>query len=62
MAYNIPLNFYGLHVEYYTSTRQHTVEPVVSDPLGEVTIRSDNRRAKITGLNRVAREGLRSDN
>ena len=39
----------------------NTVEPLLSDPLEGVTIRSDNRRAKITGLNGVGRVGLRSD-
>ena len=36
------------------------VEPLLSDLLGRVT--SDNRRAKITGLDGVGRVGLRSDN
>ena len=39
-----------------------TVEPLLSDPLGRVTIRSDNRKPKITGLNGVGRVGLRLDN
>ena len=40
----------------------NTVEPVLSDPLGRVTIRLDNRKAKITGLHGVGRVGLRSEN
>ena len=39
-----------------------TVEPLLSNHLGGVTIRSDNRRAKIIGLNGVGRVVLRSDN
>ena len=39
-----------------------TVEPLLSDPLGRVKIRSYNRKAKITGLNGVGRVGLRLDN
>ena len=35
---------------------------VLFDTLGRVTIRSDNRKPKITGLNGVGRVGLRSDN
>ena len=34
------------------------VEPLLSDPLGGVTIRLDNRKPKITGLNGVGRVGL----
>ena len=41
-----------------------TVESLLSDPLGGVTIslRSDNRKPKVTGLNGVGRVGLRSNN
>ena len=37
------------------------MDPPLCDHLGGVTIRLDNRRAKITGLNGVGRVGLRSD-
>ena len=41
----------------------HCSESLLSDPLGRVTIRSDhNRQAKLMGLSRVGRVGLRSDN
>ena len=45
----------------------NTVQPLLSDPLGEeqlvgIVEGSDNRRAKITGLNGIGRVGLRSDN
>ena len=40
----------------------YTVEPLLSDPLGGVSVRSDNRKAKITGSNGVGRVGLRLDN
>ena len=42
------VNFYSPFKDLlFTST----VEPLLSDPLGGVTIRSDNRKAKLTGLN-----------
>ena len=50
------------------NNNKNTVEPLLSDPLGGVTIRSnirlDNRKAKITvsDLNGVGRVGLRLDN
>ena len=37
----------------------NTVEPLLSYLLGGVTIRSDNRKAEITGLNGVGRVDLR---
>ena len=36
----------------------NTLESLLSDPLGRVIIRMDNRRAKITVLNEVGRMGL----
>ena len=44
------------------SAKTYTVYPLLSDPDGGGTVGSDNRRAKITGLNGVGRVGLRSDN
>ena len=38
------------------------VEPLLSDPLGEVTIRLGNRKAKITVLYGFGRMALMSDN
>ena len=40
----------------------NTVEPLLSDPLRRITIRSDNRNAKITSLSGVGRVSLRLDN
>ena len=40
----------------------NTVEPLFSDPLGRLTVRSDNRKPKITDLNGIGRVSLRSDN
>ena len=40
----------------------HTVQPLLSDPFGGVTIRSDSTKPKLTGLNGTRRVGLRSDN
>ena len=39
-----------------------TVETLLSDPREGATVRSDNRKPKITDLNRFGRVGLRSDN
>ena len=40
----------------------YTVQPLLSHPLGRVTIRLDNRKPKITGLNGVGRVDWRLDN
>ena len=41
------------HVRVFCN--ENKVEPLLSDPRGGVTIRSDNRRAEITGFNGVGR-------
>ena len=46
----------------FKSAIESTVEPQLSDHLGRGKIRSDNRKAKITGLNGVRRVGWRLDN
>ena len=40
----------------------NTVEPIFTDPLEGVTIKSDNTKPPIIGLNRVGRAGLMLDN
>ena len=40
----------------------NTVEPLLSEPIGGVTIMSDNRQPKITGFIGVGRVDWRSDN
>ena len=40
----------------------YTLEPLLSDPPMGVTIRLDDKMAKISGLNGAGRVGLRSDN
>ena len=57
---------YWVKLSVLINKHQSPVKPRLSDPLGGVTSQitegSDNRRAKITGLNEDGRLGLRLDN
>ena len=59
--------FFVYDFKFYFIRLRNTVEPLLSDPLGEEQLVQiieglDNTRAKIIGLNGVGRVGLRSDN
>ena len=58
LIYRVKNGKFTMECKLYHST----VEPLLSDPLDGVTVRLNNRKAKVTGSNGVGRVVSRSDN